>query len=120
MGSIGDEPAGIGLFGANVGSGQRRFWFVPRSSTSQDDLYDRVSGLFLREIDPGCFVRALYLYPRGSANPDLPDLEAFMLLIGTQRDDAKTDEILETEYDRLVELAIEAFADKGQEHSPSR
>ena len=43
-----------------------------------------------------------------------------MLLIGTQRDDAKTDEILETEYDRLVELAIEAFADKGQEHSPSR
>jgi hypothetical protein len=113
---------GLGVFGANLGSGQHRFWFVPKERTSQESLFAQGGGILLREIHPSLLVRALYLYPSGSM--ELPECEAFMLLLGTQpnaqyRDEGELDGPLRGEYERLAILAIDELADPTREHFPN-
>ena len=115
---------GLGIFGANLGSGQQRFWFVPKAQTSQEDLFDQVSGILLREIHPAALVRALYLYPPGSVNEELPECEGFMLLLGKQPStqgsaEGAFEDALGGEYERLALLVIDELADTAQQHFPS-
>jgi hypothetical protein len=82
QGESGPYEPGLGLFGANMGAGHHRFWFVPREPVGRSDLYDRVAGLLLREVVREVVVSALYLYPPSYAiEADGPEQHAFMLLL---------------------------------------
>ncbi len=116
---------GLGLFGGALGSGHHRFWFTPRERRSQDVLFDRTSGLLLRESHPVIVVRALYLYPPGSVDAANPEQECFMLLLGLQPnarfsgDDDDLRDVLSPEYERLSRLVVEELADLSLHHSPT-
>ncbi len=124
-----EQSAGLGVFGAVLGaSGQYRFWFVPRENLSQAGLFDRVSGLLLREAHPAVMVRALYLYPPGHLSDEWPlgasESEVFMLLLGFQPGTRSADEsVLESalngEYERLGRMLIEQLADITRPHHPT-
>jgi hypothetical protein len=115
---------GLGLFSGSLGSGHRRFWFVPRDRTAQSELFDRVSGLLLREVKTAMLVRALYLYPPGTTNENIPAMEAFMLLLGTQpiaafENENDEEAAMSEEYDRLTRLCISEVADLERDHWPA-
>jgi hypothetical protein len=115
---------GLGVFSGSLGQGHHRFWFVPKERTSQSDLFDRVSGLLMREIKTALLVRALYLYPPGTTREEVPAMETFMLLLGAQpqavfTDDEERDDVLSDEYDRLTTLCINELADSNLDHFPS-
>lgn len=101
-----------------MGSGQHRFWFVPREELDRSSLYDRVAGLLLREVIRDVVVSALYLYPPTYAtDDDSPESHTFMLLLEARRPD--NDRLVEREYDRLSRLVVERVADPSREHWPT-
>jgi hypothetical protein len=65
VGDPGPLEPGLGPFGA-IGPVNRRFSFQARKVSTREELYDRVDGLLLREIDESTIVSGLYLYPRGT------------------------------------------------------
>jgi hypothetical protein len=104
------EP-GIGLFGASIGEGQHRFWFHTQTSLSRLDIYDRVAGLLLREIDREFILSALYLYPPAySMEKDGRPMHVFMLLLVTRGgpEDSASRRLPE-QYTRLTRLAVGAL-----------
>ena len=116
----GDSDKGLGTFGASLGSGQHRFWFVPSERYSQEELFDRVSGILLREIGNSFLVRALYLYPAS----DVDDTERFTLLLGSQgteshsRSEDEEYERMLDEYARLTLSVVSQLGDLGEDHWP--
>lgn len=108
---------GIGTFGASVGSGQHRFWFVPREPVERIALFDRVAGLLLREVDSQHYVSALYLYPPDPPGSDDPT-RVFMLLVESRSKD-ESDGALQDEYTRLERLVLGRFADPARPYGPT-
>jgi len=119
--------AGIGIRGSLLDSSQHRFWFIPKNPTSDIELFDRVSGVLLRETDPRFLVRALWLYESRDGSGD-PRSRTFMLLLGNQprssgerpiATDAHADERgLDAEYERIGRLVVSTLGDTKQEHFP--
>ena len=96
-------PEGIGVWAAQFGSGQHRFWFTPLSPSKPEALYDRVAGILLRELGNDVMLSALWMYPDemlepGDGRPS--DRCAFMFHI-VPRERHLSDELVEAEYRRL-------------------
>jgi len=119
QGESGPYEPELGIFGASVGEGQHRFWFVPREPVDRADLYDRVAGLLLREVVRDVLVSALYLYPPSYAiEVDGPAQHTFMLLLEPRRRGEQDDRLLESQYKHLSRLVVEQLADLAREHWP--
>ena len=113
-----NEP-GFGVFGANYGTGQHRFWFTSREGLSREALFDRVAGILLREAAVDVIVSALYLYsPMYRIDGDDRAWNTFMLLLEL-RESADRELIVDLEYDRLERLIISQLADPSVAHHPS-
>jgi hypothetical protein len=108
---------GLGVFGANHGDGQHRFWFTPRDELDREALFDRVAGILLRAADEAVIVSALYLYPPTYPVDDGAPSHAFMLLL-EPRDRERGRETVESEYERLPRLVVRLLADPSADHHP--
>jgi hypothetical protein len=113
-----NEP-GLGVFGANYGSGQHRFSFTSREGLSREALFDRVAGILLREAEVHVIVSALYLYPPTyEIEGDDRAGNTFMLLLELRKS-ASRNVGLDSEYERLERLIVSQLADTSGEHYPS-
>lgn len=126
-GDAGPVEPGIGTFGASVGTGQHRFWLSLEEPLDRIVLYDHVGGLLLREVGglllrevaTDVVVSAFYLYPpQYPVESEEPPVHTFMLLLESRRQDRLDGEFLDREYDRLVRLVMERFADRSRQHWP--
>lgn len=119
-GKPGPYEPGLGTFaGAVPGSGQHRFWFAARDGRDRVSLYDGVAGLFLREISDNALISALYLYPPSyPVESDGPAVHNFSVMLELRARRGAEPPQLAPEYRRLCDLAIERFADPGEDHYP--
>ena len=108
--------AGTGVWAAQFGPGQHRFWFTPGVEMERDALFDRVAGIITRELGKEVMLSALWLYPDDALNRDRPDgLVTFMLHL-VARDPRRTR--LDAEYKRISTSIINELADRSAEHWP--
>jgi len=111
---------GIGVWAAQFGSGQHRFWFRPQSPSTPQALYDRVAGILLRELGKEVMLSALWMYPDAMVEPGdgrQSDGCAFMFHI-VPRERYLSDEVVEAEYQRLSTAVVGALADRAADHWP--
>lgn len=108
VGDPGPLEPGLGPFGA-IGPVNRRVSLQARKVSTREELYDRVAGLLLREIDESTIVSGLYLYPpRYSIEDDSPPTHVFILWLVPRRGGAADSAQLEAECERLSRLVIAA------------
>lgn len=113
-----NAPEGLGVWAAQFGSGQHRFWFTPQSPAKPESLYDRVAGILLRELGNDVMLSALWMYPAemlqlGDGRPS--DRWTFMFHI-IPRERHLSDALVEAEYRRLSTAVVGALADPAAEH----
>ena len=107
---------GTGVWAAQYGPGQHRFWFAPEVELEREALFDRVAGTITRELGKEVMLSALWMYPDDALHRDRPQGPVTFMLHLVARDPRRTR--LDREYTRISTSIVDQLADRSADHWP--